>query len=940
MSFKKDEETGVAHFMQDKTTVIQEARVFNESPISPRKCRILLTKIVYLLYVGETFGPQEATTLFFGVTKLFQHKDSALRQMVYLVIKELSHLAQDVIMVTSSIMKDMQPNLEVIYRPNAIRALCRVIDGSMIQGIERFYKSAIVDRNASISSAALVSSYHLYPIAKEVIRRWANEAQESLNAKGTSSSSSFMPSGAASYLSSFGGGGSQAQSGFQPVASSSYITQYHALGLLYGIRQQDRMAVSKMIQSLGGGKSNTLRSPYALCMLIRFAAKLMDEDPNLHKQMHELLEGFLRHKSDAVNYEAARAICEMRNVTASELYRPVAVLQLFLSSPKSTLKFAAIRTLAKLAQQHPQPVQACNLDMERLINDENRGVATFAITTLLKTGNEASVDRLMKQISAFMSEISDEFKVTIVNAIRALCLKFPAKQAVMLNFLSGILRDEGGYDFKRAVVEAIFDMIKFISESKETALSQLCEFIEDCEFTKLSVRILHLLGIEGPKALQPSKYIRYIYNRVILENAIVRAAAVSSLAKFGVNVSDTGVKASIKVLLTRCLDDVDDEVRDRAALYLKVLKEEPLAEKFVKDDSTISLAVLETKLVSYISNAEATEAPFELSNIPRISREQARQEAIRARHETTADLTVLNNPNKPASADVIGGPGPNAATIAEIQSNYAAQLATVPEFANYGPVLKSSSKPTPLTEHETEYVVSLVKHIFAEHVVFQFNLINTLPDTILEQVSVLMTPTSPSETLTEDFIIPIPSIGTDPGTIYVSYSRMGYDLGSFGCTLKFISKEVDPESGEPEEEGYEDEYQIEEVEIGVGDYIVPTYVGFTQEWDRLRSGVNVTETFSLSSLKSLESACETIIELLNMEALGGSEHPTSTSVHTLNLSGIVIGNPKGGTSTEAKGQKVLVRVRMTYSTQAGVTLEITARGEDQEACDLILSAIA
>jgi coatomer protein complex subunit gamma len=48
--------------------------------------------------------------------------------MVYLVIKELSKIAEDVIMVTSSIMKDMQPNLEVIYRPNAIRALCRVID--------------------------------------------------------------------------------------------------------------------------------------------------------------------------------------------------------------------------------------------------------------------------------------------------------------------------------------------------------------------------------------------------------------------------------------------------------------------------------------------------------------------------------------------------------------------------------------------------------------------------------------------------------------------------------------------------------------------------------------------------------------------------------------------------------------------------------------------
>ena len=55
-------------------------------------------------------------------------EQSALRQAVYLTIKELASTAEDVIMVTSSIMKDMQPNSEVIYRPNAIRSLCRIID--------------------------------------------------------------------------------------------------------------------------------------------------------------------------------------------------------------------------------------------------------------------------------------------------------------------------------------------------------------------------------------------------------------------------------------------------------------------------------------------------------------------------------------------------------------------------------------------------------------------------------------------------------------------------------------------------------------------------------------------------------------------------------------------------------------------------------------------
>lgn len=56
--------------------------------------------------------------------------------MVYLTVKELATMAEDVIMVTASIMKDMQPNSEVVYRPNAIRALCRIIDVSCSWPIE------------------------------------------------------------------------------------------------------------------------------------------------------------------------------------------------------------------------------------------------------------------------------------------------------------------------------------------------------------------------------------------------------------------------------------------------------------------------------------------------------------------------------------------------------------------------------------------------------------------------------------------------------------------------------------------------------------------------------------------------------------------------------------------------------------------------------------
>lgn len=105
--------------------------------------------------------------------------------------------------------------------------------------------------------------------------------------------------------------------------------------------------------------------------------------------------------------------------------------------------------------------------------------------------------------------------------------------------------------------------------------------MEDCEYSKLLVRILYLLGKVGPRSPFPSKYIRHIYNRVVLDVPVVRIAAVSALYQFAVELS--AWQARITVLLRLCLSDNDDEVRDRAALYLSVL--ENAAEK--KKDAAV-----------------------------------------------------------------------------------------------------------------------------------------------------------------------------------------------------------------------------------------------------------------------------------------------------------------------------------------------------------------
>jgi coatomer protein complex subunit gamma len=43
--------------------------------------------------------------------------------------------------------------------------------------------------------------------------------------------------------------------------------------------------------------------------------------------------------------------------------------------------------LNKLAMTQPAAVTACNVDMENLITDSNRSIATYAITTLLKVSD-------------------------------------------------------------------------------------------------------------------------------------------------------------------------------------------------------------------------------------------------------------------------------------------------------------------------------------------------------------------------------------------------------------------------------------------------------------------------------------------------------------------------------------------------------------------------
>ena len=245
---------------------------------------------------------------------------------------------------------------------------------------------------------------------------------------------------------------------------------------------------------------------------------------------------------------------------------------------------------------------------------------------------------------------------------------------------------------------------------------------------------------------------------------------------------------------------------------------------------------------------------FDISTIPIVSHEQALAEE-RTQKLTSATPTLKAPSTGPKKAQ-LNGSADSAATALAAAQKHSQQLMQIPELKAHGNVLNSSA-PVELTESETEYVVSVIKHIYKGHLVLQYEIKNTMAEVVLEDVSVVATPAEEDQALEEDFTIPLAKLAADvPGTVFVSFKKnadVEYPVTLFTNVLKFTSKEIDPTTGEPDESGYEDEYQVEDLELTGSDFVIPAFAGsFDHAWEQTgANGEEASETLQLSSTKSI-----------------------------------------------------------------------------------------
>ncbi|TMW43544.1 hypothetical protein DOY81_011375 [Sarcophaga bullata] len=348
--------------------------------------------------------------------------------------------------------------------------------------------------------------------------------------------------------------------------------------------------------------------------------------------------------------------------------------------------------------------------------------------------------------------------------------------------------------------------------------------------------------------------------------------------------------------------DPDDEVRDRATYYLHILQTEKpeLYKHYIIERETCSLALLEKALLEHL-NGECNTA-FDLSIVPKatIVKEEIKDEA----------MLVSSAPRAPKITR---------------EEESAARLAQLPGIQALGPIHRTTPA-IQLTESETEYTVSCIKHIFPNHVVFQFDCLNTLSDQILENVRVELT--IPDGFITRAVIYLVQNLPyNDLQTTFVIVEfpqDVGSSAATFGATLRFVVKDCDPNTGEPDsEEGYDDEYMLEDLEITVADQIQKNKKSnFQAVWDAAdtEEWVEAEDTYSLSAVNTLQEAVNTIIKFLGLAPANLSEKV-----------------PEGLQATPLGGAEILVRSKLALAD--GVTMQLTVRTTEPDVAELVTAAI-
>ena len=528
-----------------KDLTLQSASIFNEKNIQNEQCIEILINLIYLLNKGEKFTEKEKESIFFSTTKLLHSANPILRRIIFLFVKHLNWW-QSSFILTGSLITELNGDDDLI-KPNCFRLLGEITDASSVNVVDRLLREAINNKNHEVASSALCCTLFMTLKGLPIAKQWINEISEKL----TSS------------------------------LNEENLLTFHTLLLLREIKKNDKLFLIKIFSRIAENTgSRSQRSQFAICQLIRYITELMkkgDLEQNVKDIFNRFLELCLYNIEESIKIEAARSVLQIPNVKASLKKTTISVLCDLISSSNKIVRFAAMRTLDKHIENDLAQNIAVDifLELEKIIEDNgtNSSIKSYAFSIFLKISKGLSDYRLEKMFKTFIEQYSkfkEDFKTKLINISRNISRSNTSKNKLYYNFFCSLFKLDAGPQTKLEILEALIWFIYNDKELKMQSLLFLIESIFDCQYDVLKIKILNLLGKESDLINNKTKLIRYIYNQIILETPMVRASAISALGEIGFK--EKHLRNIIISLIENCLNDDDNEVRERAFMVSKALK--------------------------------------------------------------------------------------------------------------------------------------------------------------------------------------------------------------------------------------------------------------------------------------------------------------------------------------------------------------------------------
>ena len=835
-----------------KDLTLQSASIFNEKNIQNEQCIEILINLIYLLNKGEKFSEKEKETIFFSATKLLHSANPILRRIIFLFVKHLNWW-QSSFILTGSLITELNGDDDLI-KPNCFRLLGQITDASSVNVVERLLKEAINNKNHEVASSALSCTLFMCLKGFGIAKSWINEISEKLSSS---------------------------------LGEENLLT-FHTLLLLKEIKKNDKLFLIKIFSKIAENcGSRNQRSQFAICQLIRYITELLkrgDLEQNVKDTFNRFLEVSLYNIEESIKIEACRAVLQIPNIKPSLKKTTIATLCDLISSSNKIARFSAMKTLDKYIDEFAQNIAVdIFLELEKIIEDSgtNSSIKSYAFSIFLKISKGLSDYRLEKMFKTFIEQYSkfkEDFKKKLIIISRNISRSNPSKNKLYYNFFCSLFKLDASPQTKIEILEALIWFIYNDQELKLQSLLFLAESIFDCQYDILKIRILNLLGKECDLVNNKSKLVRYIYNQIILESPMVRASAISALGEIGFK--EKNMRDIIISLIENCLNDDDNEVRERAFMVskaLKAVKEEKKEEEQlinfvfpqkVKNPSPIE--ELNIDLIQSVLNSEK-------ENL--LKSEDICQELFNILNDTEkiSEILIKDKEDSKKKEKKEKKRGIEANPQKKIpEEDYS--LTMFPKI--YGPP-KIFTPYKKLTDQSAEYLTQYRKIVHDKIVVIDFEITNTIEFQIINDISIdVDNLTSEGFDFDKTEIIPIKSLKTnESGHLYFKLLKDKdeiYSNCSFNCSLKFDLQELDVK-GNPHGIAVKETYKLDKmVEVSYADYYIKNSKvnvdNFGEFWKQAeKSNFSKTEEKMGLPYNSVKNAAIKFSEIIGLDPLNDIE---------------------------------------------------------------------